>query len=270
MTAQLRISLIITLLGSLLAAELLQAQAARPIRRSALQRIPAGALPAGAVPLPTFGQIPPGAGLKNAFPPLPPNHNVGQDCTTCHEPEFMAAYLASLAPPVFADTEPLNVSVVDEKPTISIAVALNTTTLARPRNIEAVLEARRDLAFGGLKEMPAEDASKQKLATTRAGRIALLIRSGNWTGYQQELDACGDQANDVHRRCVQLLAQHDQAMLPEEVLDLATVNLPAMESSMTDPEAPEMVFIPTTIEPGEDSEPPEFSIDADPGSPPVA
>jgi hypothetical protein len=176
----------------------------------------------------------------------------------------MAAYLASLAPPVFADTEPLNVSVVDEKPTISIAVALNTTTLARPRNIEAVLEARRDLAFGGLKEMPAEDASKQKLATTRAGRIALLIRSGNWTGYQQELDACGDQANDVHRRCVQLLAQHDQAMLPEEVLDLATVNLPAMESSMTDPEAPEVVAIPTTIEP------PEFPIDADPGDLPVA
>jgi len=267
MTVHLRISLIITLLGSLLAAEVLEAQAARPIRRSALQRIP-GALPAGAVPI-LVGQVPAGAGLKNTFPPLPPNHFVGQDCTSCHNPAFMAAYLASIAAPV-ANTEPLNVSVADEEPTISIADALRKTSLARPRSIEAVLAARRDLAFGGLKEMPAEDASEQKLATARAERIALLIRSGNWTGYQQELDACGDQANDVHRRCVQLLAQHDQAMLPEEVLDLATVNLPAMESALTDPEAPEVVFIPTTIKPGEDSELPEFPIDADPGNLPVA
>ena len=79
MSAQTRIGLIITLLGSLLAAELLQAQAARPIRATRLQRIP-GALPAGAVPLPV-GQIPPGARPKNTFPPLPPNHFVGQDCS---------------------------------------------------------------------------------------------------------------------------------------------------------------------------------------------
>ena len=268
MSAQTRIGLIITLLGSLLAAELLQAQAARPIRATRLQRIP-GALPAGAVPLPV-GQIPPGARPKNTFPPLPPNHFVGQDCASCHEPAFMEAYLASLAPPVFADTEPLNVSVAAEEPTISIADALRKTSLARPRSIEAVLAARRDLAFGGLKEMPAEDAREQKRAIARAGRIALLIRSGNWTGYQQELDACGDQARAVHRRCVQLLAQHDQAMLPEEVLDLATVNLPAMESALTDRETPEVVAIPTAIKPAEDSEPPEFTIDADPGNLPVA
>ncbi|HIK82513.1 MAG TPA: hypothetical protein EYF93_06390, partial [Planctomycetes bacterium] len=200
----------------------------------------------------------------NTFPPLPPNHHIGMDCTGCHDPLFMAMYKASLQAPAIGNLPSMATPVTAPEKIISIADALNKTTLARPRNIEAVLEARRDLAFGGLKEMPAEDASEQKLATTRAGRIALLIRSGNWTGYQQELDACGDQANNVHRRCVQLLAQHDQAMLPEEVLDLATVNLPAMESSMTDPEAPEVVAIPTTIEP------PEFPIDADPRDLPVA
>lgn len=254
---------ILVLLCGLLASELIQAQAAaRPIRATRLQRIPAGALPAGAVPLPV-GQVPTGAGVMNKFPPLPPNHFVGQDCTSCHDPDFMTAYLASLAPPVLADTEPLNVSEAIEEPSISIAVALNTTTLARPRNIEAVLEARRDLAFGGLKEMPAEDAKELERATARAERIALLIRSGGWTDYQQELDACGDQARNVHLRCVQLLAQHDQAMLPEEVLDLASVVLPEMESALTDPEAPEVVFRPTPIEDGDFTEFPNFE---DPGN----
>ena len=263
---------ILVLLSGLLASELILAQAAAvpqakaaPARTTRLQLIPAGGLPPGAVPLPV-GQVPPGARQMNTFPPLPPNHFLGQDCASCHEPDFMNAYLASLAPPVFADTEPLHMSVADEKPTNSIADALNQTTLARPRNIEAVLVARRDLAFGGLKEMPAKDASEQKLAAARAERIALLIRSGGWTGYQQELDACGDQARGVHRRCVQLLAQHDQAMLPEEVLDLASVVLPEMESALTVPEAPEVVFFPTTIE---DGDLPEFPNFEDSGNLPV-
>ena len=261
---QLQTCFILVLLCGLLATELIQAQAAaRPIRSTPVRLFPAGALPPGAVPLPV-GLLQSGTIPTNIFPPLPPNHFVGQDCTQCHDPLFMAMYEASLQEPAAGNGSTSVALVAEPEKIISIADALNKTTLARPRNIEAVLEARRDLAFGGLKQMPAEDASEQKLATTRAGRIALLIRSGNWTGYQQELDACGDQANNVHRRCVQLLAQHDQAMLPEEVLDLATVNLPAMESSMTDPEAPEVVAIPTTIEP------PEFPIDADPRDLPVA
>ena len=221
--------LFFALLGSLLATEILQAQAApRPIRASRLQRIPAGTLPAGAVPI-SVGQVPPGAIPRIQFPPLPPNHFVGQDCTGCHKPAFMAGFLASLRAPD-ANVEGSKVpSMVAPEPITSIAKALQNTSLAKPRTIEAVLEARRDLAFGGLKEMPAETTSKRKLASARAERIALLVRSGNWTGYQEELTACESQAEAVHKKTVRLLSVQDQAMLPEEVLDLATVNFPTPE-----------------------------------------
>jgi len=240
-----RVCLYISLSLALLATASLGAQAqpaqgatravlSQPAARTttALQLIP-GVLPAGAIPLPV-GQVPVGAGLINTFPPLPPNHHVGNDCTQCHDPFFMAMYEASLQAPAIGNLPGMATPVAAPEKTISIADALNQTTLARPRNIEAVLEARRDLAFGGLKEMPAEDSSQEQQTSARAERIAMLIRSGNWSGYQEELIACADQAMAVHSRAVQLLAKNDQAMLPEEVLDLATVTIPEASVSTSD------------------------------------
>lgn len=240
---QLQTCCILVLLSGLLASELIQAQAAaRPIRATRLQRIPAGALPPGAVPLPV-GILQSGTIPTNKFPPLPPNHFVGQDCTQCHDPIFMAMYEASLQAQASGNESSSVALVAEPEKTISIASALNQTTLARPRNIEAVLEARRDLAFGGLKQMPAEDTAKDQQAIARAERIAMLIRSGNWSGYQEELIACADQAIEVHQRAVQLLSRNDQAMLPEDVLDLATVTLPEASVSTSEeiPPPPDVI-----------------------------
>ena len=262
---QLQTCFILVLISGLLASELIQAQAAaRPIRATRLQRIPAGALPAGAVPLPV-GQVPPGAGVTNKFPPLPPNHFVGQACTQCHDPIFMSMYKASLQAQASGNESSSVALVAEPEKTISIADALNKTTLAKPRDIKAVLEARRDLAFGGLKEMPAEDTAKDQQAIARAERIAMLIRSGNWSGYQEELIACADQATEVHQRAVQLLSRNDQAMLPEEVLDLATVTLPEGSVSTSEEIPPPPVVIegaPIEVSPvGEFGTPEEFQAD---------
>ncbi|RTZ89811.1 MAG: hypothetical protein DSY92_08110 [Planctomycetota bacterium] len=262
---QLQTCFILVLISGLLASELIQAQAAaRPIRATRLQRIPAGALPAGAVPLPV-GQVPPGAGVMNKFPPLPPNHFVGQACTQCHDPIFMSMYKASLQAQASGNESSSVALVAEPEKTISIADALNKTTLAKPRDIKAVLEARRDLAFGGLKEMPAEDTAKDQQAIARAERIAMLIRSGNWSGYQEELIACADQATEVHQRAVQLLSRNDQAMLPEEVLDLATVTLPEGSVSTSEEIPPPPVVIegaPIEVSPvGEFGTPEEFQAD---------
>ncbi|MEC9477124.1 MAG: hypothetical protein VX764_08810 [Planctomycetota bacterium] len=238
MGLQPRVGLIITLLAGLLAAELLHSQAARPIRATRLQRIPAGVV--GAQPV----QI---QAVPQPFPALPPNHFVGQDCTSCHDPDFMAAFMASIGGPVDL-AQPTDDAAPEEQPKISIAAALISTSLNKPRTIEEVLAARRDLAFGGLPEMPDDDSDRQKQANTRAQRIALMIRSGNWNGYQQELDACQEQAPEVHENVVQLLARRDQALLPEEVLDLATVNLPDGVPAAVEP---------TSTQPGEVEEPGE-------------
>ncbi|MGE4619574.1 MAG: hypothetical protein AAEJ04_07180, partial [Planctomycetota bacterium] len=209
--------------------DLISAQAV-PVQRAqstkAIRLIPAGALPPGAIPLPV-GQFPANTAIANTFPALPPNHFLGQDCTGCHDPSFMAAYLASLEN-LSNQNRGLAVESTNEvdESTTTISQALQKSSLAKPRTIEAVLEARRDLAFGGLKAMPVADTSQEQQSAARADRIAMLIRSGNWNGYQQELTACSDQAAAVHQTVVQLLSSNDQAMLPEEVLDLATVTLP--------------------------------------------
>lgn len=256
MSAVTRVCLPFTLLVSLFVTEFLHSQAAPPIRATPLQRIPAGAVPLRAVQKP----IPPSLAAMNPFPPLPSNHFIGQACNGCHDPEFMAAFKASLNSHVADTAIPTLPQPVRTTNTLSITQLLQNTSLSRPRTIEAVLQARRDLAFGGLKQMPAADASELKQRTARAERIAHQIRSGNWSGYQEELDACGDEARAVHEKCVSLLAQKDQAMLPEEVLDLATVNLPAVENSPTEPVAIESVAAPVAIIPGGDIDPEEFPV----------
>ncbi|MDE0959594.1 MAG: hypothetical protein OSB09_02335 [Planctomycetota bacterium] len=234
--ACLSLSLIISLLGTApLGAQAPAQQAAVSVRAIRMQP---GTLPPGAIPL-QVGLLPSGVLPVNTFPPLPPNHFVGQDCTQCHDPFFMAMYEASLGSGAPGDVPGLETLMAEPAKTTSIADALNQTTLAKPRNIEAVLEARRDLAFGGLKEMPVEATATAQQNSARAERIAMLIRSGDWSGYQEELIACADQADQVHPRVVQLLSKNDQAMLPEEVLDLATVALP--ETSVSAMENPLLV-----------------------------
>ncbi len=201
--------------------------------------IPAGAAPAGAIPLQLGGAQ--SISLQTGtFPSLPPNHFVGQDCSGCHDPVFMSMFEASLANAYPVSTGSSDETATDKKIENPISTALRKTNLKKPRTIDAVLAARRDISFGALEEMPAEDASPTEIASTRANRIALLARAGDWSSYQKEVTACDQEAESVHEVVVQLLAAHDQAMLPEEILDLANTVIPDLQDAtpQTDEEKP--------------------------------